>query len=96
MLDQSAVDHVAELAKLGLSEAERETFREQLSKVLDYVDQIAALEADLAAGPAGTGAAVGGVRLRPDVVRPSLDRATALANAADVEAGQFRVPRLLE
>jgi aspartyl-tRNA(Asn)/glutamyl-tRNA(Gln) amidotransferase subunit C len=33
--------------------------------------------------------------LRPDVVRPSLDREALLSQAPAAEAGQFRVPPIL-
>jgi aspartyl-tRNA(Asn)/glutamyl-tRNA(Gln) amidotransferase subunit C len=34
--------------------------------------------------------------MRDDVVRPSLDREDALANAPDREGAYFRVPRIIE
>ncbi|HIE38606.1 MAG TPA: aspartyl/glutamyl-tRNA amidotransferase subunit C, partial [Anaerolineae bacterium] len=35
-LTRQEVDHIAELAKLALTEVEKERFREQLSAVLEY------------------------------------------------------------
>lgn len=40
MLTKQEVEHIAQLARLGLSEDEKEKFREQLSKILDYVNQL--------------------------------------------------------
>lgn len=40
------VDHVATLARLGLSDAERERMREQLSIILDHIGELAELDTD--------------------------------------------------
>lgn len=40
MLTKDAVKHVAKLANLPLSNAEVEKYSEQLSKILDYVEQL--------------------------------------------------------
>ncbi len=40
MLSKQEVEHIAKLARLGISEEEKEKFREQLSKILDYVKQL--------------------------------------------------------
>jgi len=95
MLDRATVDHIAELARLGLTDAERETLRTQLAAILDYVNQLAALDVDAGAGGAGR-AGPASLRLREDTVFASLPREAVLANAPDVETGQFRVPRLLD
>ncbi|MFA6255510.1 MAG: Asp-tRNA(Asn)/Glu-tRNA(Gln) amidotransferase subunit GatC [Patescibacteria group bacterium] len=39
-LSQKDVEHIALLARLGLSEAEKEKFASQLSSILDYVEQL--------------------------------------------------------
>ena len=38
------VDHVATLARLGLSQVERETMRRQLSSILAYVESLRELD----------------------------------------------------
>lgn len=86
------VDAVAALARLALTPDERARFSAQLSDVLAYVRQLADAPVD-ATGRMGQGA---GVRLREDVVTPSLPREAAMANAADTYAGFFRVPPLRE
>lgn len=37
------VEHIAKLARLGLTEAEQERFASQLSSILDYVEQLQAV-----------------------------------------------------
>lgn len=86
------VDAVAALARLALTPDERARFSAQLGDVLAYVRQLA----DAPVTHAGGIGAGDGVRLRADVVTPSLPRELALANAADTLAGFFRVPPLRE
>ena len=88
------VQHIAELAKLELTEAEMIHFREQLSAVLDYAAALQKVDTS-AIPPTATVLPLRTV-LRDDVARPSLDRETLLANAAETEAGCFRVPAVLE
>lgn len=40
------VDHVATLARLGLSDAERERMREQLSIILEHIGELSELDTD--------------------------------------------------
>lgn len=88
------VEHIAQLARLDLSEAEKLRYREQLSAILDYANRLQALET----GDIPPTASVLPPRsvLRPDQVRPSLALPNLLRNAPDTEANQFRVPPVLE
>jgi len=88
------VHHIAELAKLELTEDEVARFGEQLSAVLDYAAQLRA--ADTSAIPPTATVLPLRTVLREDVARPSLPRDELLANAAEQEAGCFRVPAVLE
>ncbi|HKZ70606.1 MAG TPA: Asp-tRNA(Asn)/Glu-tRNA(Gln) amidotransferase subunit GatC [Anaerolineales bacterium] len=88
------VQHIAELAKLELTEEEQAQFREQLSAVLDYAAQLRAVDTS-AIPPTATVLPLRTV-LRDDVVKPSLRREDLLANAPEQEAGCFRVPAVLE
>lgn len=40
MIDKKEIEHIANLARIELSEAEKEQYQEQLSLVLDYIDQL--------------------------------------------------------
>ncbi len=93
-LDRETVEHVAELAKLGLSEDELAAFAEQLSAILDY----AAILQRLDTGAVSPTASVVGLEnvMRDDVVTPSLSQEDVLANAPRRHAGQFQVPAILD
>jgi len=88
-LDRATVEHIAELAKLELTEDEIELYAGQLSAILDYAERLN--EVDTSAIPPT--ASVLPVRnvLRADEPQPSLPREVALANAADHAEGQFRI-----
>jgi aspartyl-tRNA(Asn)/glutamyl-tRNA(Gln) amidotransferase subunit C len=87
------VAHVANLARLELTEEELDLFTGQLAQVLDHAADVASL--DLAGvAPTAHAMAVTNV-LRPDEVRPGLDRDEVLGQAPSVEDDRFRVPRIL-
>jgi aspartyl-tRNA(Asn)/glutamyl-tRNA(Gln) amidotransferase subunit C len=88
------VEHVARLARVGLTDDETERFATELSAILDYAAALAAL--DLADVPATAHPFPLVNVLRADEPGPTLDRDEVLAAAPDVEDGRFRVPRILE
>jgi aspartyl-tRNA(Asn)/glutamyl-tRNA(Gln) amidotransferase subunit C len=92
-LTRDDVAHVAELARLHLTDAELEEFTDQLAEVLDHAADIASLDLT-GVEPTAHAMAVTNV-CRPDEVRPGLDREEVLAQAPDVEDHRFRVPRIL-
>ncbi len=91
-LSRDDVIHVANLARLTLSEEEVDLFTAQLRTVLDHAADVAALDLSHLA-PTAHPLPVENV-LRPDEPRPSLDRAEVLAAAPSVEDHRFRVPRI--
>jgi aspartyl-tRNA(Asn)/glutamyl-tRNA(Gln) amidotransferase subunit C len=93
-LSLEEVEHIAELARLGLSDAEKETFRDQLSDILDYADILNRL--DTRGVPPTASALPVSTVMRRDELRPSLPTEEAMANAPDAEYDQFRVRAVLE
>ena len=92
VIDAEVVRHVARLARLGLSDFEAEKMREELSLILDHVDQIQ--ELDLTDVPPTTHVVRLVNVLREDVPVPSLDRALALREAPRVVDNAFSVPKI--
>ena len=87
------VAHVADLARLSLTDEELDLFTVQLAAVLDHAEDVEALDTE---GVPATAHPLPLVNvLREDVVRPSLDRAEVLAAAPAVEDHRFRVPPAL-
>jgi len=93
-LTRQEVDHIAELAKLALTEVEKERFREQLSAVLEYAARLEALDTD-AIPPTATVLPLRNV-MRADETSPPSPREDILANAPAAEEGCFKVPAVLE
>ena len=88
------VEHVAHLARLELSGAEKERMRRELDGILSYIDKLRALDTT---GVEPTSHAVPLTNvLRDDVEKPSLPRDEMLANAPDRHGELFRVPRIIE
>ena len=93
-ISKEEVEHVAGLARLKFSEKETERFVDHLNRILDYMDQLA--KADTS-DVEPTFHAVGQKNVfREDIVQPSLDIDTTLANSPDPDRGLFRVPKIIE
>ncbi|MGN0852310.1 MAG: Asp-tRNA(Asn)/Glu-tRNA(Gln) amidotransferase subunit GatC [Kiritimatiellia bacterium] len=88
------VAYVAELARLELTEAEKAVFQPQLETIVKYVEKISSVNVD-DVPPMMHGRALVNA-FREDVVRPSLDRETALANAPARTGDEFMLPKIVE
>jgi aspartyl-tRNA(Asn)/glutamyl-tRNA(Gln) amidotransferase subunit C len=93
-IDRAAVDHVARLARLDLSESERTRMQAELTNILDHVTRIQELELD-EVEPTAHAVPLRNV-MRDDEVTPSLPQQIALASGPAVEDGRFKVPRIVE
>ncbi|MEO6458619.1 MAG: Asp-tRNA(Asn)/Glu-tRNA(Gln) amidotransferase subunit GatC [Chloroflexia bacterium] len=94
MLTPKEVRHVAMLARLGLTEAEVESLRVQLSDVLAHIAMLDKLDTSHIE-PTAQVMAPRNVS-RPDDIIPSLQPAHVLLNAPLAEEGFIRVPAVLE
>lgn len=91
------VEYVAELAHLELSEAEIQTYLEQLNSILTYMDRLNQCDISRVAPMAQVlYEAPENLTLREDVPRRGFDQATSLANAPESGSGQFKVPKVIE
>lgn len=93
-IDRATVIHIAELARLELTEDEIDLYAEQLSQVLSYAAELQALDTD-AIPPTASVLPLSNV-VRPDEARPGMSRDEALANAARVADNQFAVDAVLD
>lgn len=93
-LTREEVEHIAELARLELSEEEKDRYREQLSAILDYAARLQAL--DTSHIPPTATVLARRAPLRADSPAPGLTVEEALRNAPDAEQNQFRVPPVQE
>lgn len=88
------VEHVAYLARLGLTDQEKDRLAEQLSNILDTMRTIDQLDTS-AIPPTASVLPLRNV-MRDDEVGPSFDAADVLRNAPRREGDYFLVPPVLE
>jgi aspartyl-tRNA(Asn)/glutamyl-tRNA(Gln) amidotransferase subunit C len=93
-ISKEEVEHVAKLARLDITEAEREAFSRQLSSILTFMEQLKTLSTD-GVEPTATVLEQTNV-FREDKVRPSLPVDKALANAPEQAGGFFVVPKIID
>ncbi len=93
-ITRDEVAHLARLARLAVTDDELDVFAGQLDVILGAVARVAEVAADDI--PPTTHAVPLTNVLRPDEVRPSLNRETVLSQAPQAEDARFRVPRILE
>ncbi|MCP9455327.1 MAG: Asp-tRNA(Asn)/Glu-tRNA(Gln) amidotransferase subunit GatC [Nitrospira sp.] len=88
------VEHVALLARLRLTEEEKDMFARQLSQILDHIAQLNRYET-VKVEPTTT--VTGQVNVfRDDTVCPSLLVEQALANAPERVGDGFHVPKIID
>lgn len=93
-ISRDQVEKVAKLARLYVSETEKDAFAKQLSQILTHVEKLNQYDTK---GVEPTSTVLGQVNVfREDVVRPSLPVEKALANAPEREADGFSVPKIIE
>jgi aspartyl-tRNA(Asn)/glutamyl-tRNA(Gln) amidotransferase subunit C len=87
------VEHVASLARLGLTVDEKERLRDQLSSILEHINALSELNTD-AIPPTAQVIALSNV-LRDDIATGSLPRSSVLKNAPRSNEGFFEVDAVL-
>lgn len=93
MITKRDVEHVAMLARLELTEAEKEMFTQQLNAILEYADQLKQLDTQ-EIPPTAHAIPMQNV-FRNDEVKPGLSNEDAVAAAPEAEDGFFKVPKIV-
>ena len=98
IIDDAVMENVEILAKLALTEEEREKAKEKMQEMLDYVDKLNEFLHELdteGIEPLAHTFSVGNV-FREDVVTNNDDRDAMLANAPGCKEGQYQVPKTVQ
>lgn len=96
VISRSDVEHVAALARLGLTDAEIDRMQAQLNRILDAVSQLQSVDTS-AVSPTAQVIALENVWREDEVTSAGrLSRAAALANAPLRVGQHLRVPVVLE
>lgn len=93
-LTKDQVQHIATLARLQLADAELAEFVDKLSKIVDFVDQLQAVDTTEVTPMAHPLHMV--QRLRADEVTEINDRDYYQQNAPELRDGHYLVPKVLE
>lgn len=93
-ISEETIDYVSILAKLALSEGEKEQAKQDMGKMLDYIDKMNELDTS-DVEPMSHVFSVHNV-LREDVVTNGDGREETLANAPERSGDAFVVPRTFE
>ena len=92
------VEHVAKLARLEFTKAEKEKFTHQLNEILMYVQKLNELDTtnvEPLSHVITSTPATGGM-MREDVTKPSLPQEEVLKNAPDKSEKFFKVPKVID
>jgi aspartyl-tRNA(Asn)/glutamyl-tRNA(Gln) amidotransferase subunit C len=101
-VSEADVTHVADLANLELTSAELPRMVRDLNAILGYIAELNELQtADVppmaqVSEALGLASAAAGESLRPDVIKPCLDRAIVMAEAPETDGRFFKVPKVIE
>jgi aspartyl-tRNA(Asn)/glutamyl-tRNA(Gln) amidotransferase subunit C len=93
-ITKEQVEHVAHLARLNLTDEEKEQMTKDLEAIIDFADQLNALDIENVE-PTAHVIPIQNV-FRKDEVRESLDRDELLKNAPSQKDGCFSVPKIVE
>lgn len=88
------IEHIALLARLSLTDEEKETFGSQLGSILDYMEKLNELDTG-SVPPTSHVLSLHDV-MRDDLPGPSIPRDDALSNAPSHTEKFYRVPKIIE
>jgi aspartyl-tRNA(Asn)/glutamyl-tRNA(Gln) amidotransferase subunit C len=94
-LTRQDVEKIARLARLSITEAEMPVYVTSLSSIVDFVADLSRVETDNVE-PMAHPLEGQRLRLRADVVTETDHREQYQANAPQVQAGLYVVPRVIE
>jgi aspartyl-tRNA(Asn)/glutamyl-tRNA(Gln) amidotransferase subunit C len=89
MVSEKDVQHIGELADIGINEDELGTFTHQFNAILEYFDVLDTVEGEPAVSHDLKNV------MREDLVEPSLSREDVLSNAGAQEDGFIKAPRVM-
>ena len=93
-LDKATVAQFAALARIRLSDAELEPLANELSQILNWVEELN--KVDTTGVPPMASSAVASLAMRDDVVTDGGRRDAILGNAPKTARGFFTVPKVVE
>ena len=94
IISDETIEYVGILAKLELSEEEKEAAKKDMGRMLDYIDKLNELDTSQTE-PMSHVFSINNV-FRDDVVSNGDDKENMLKNAPECKEGAYKVPRTVE
>ena len=92
-IDDKTIDYIANVSKLEFKNKEKETIKDDLNKIISFVDKLNDIDTE---GVAPLIYMTEGVNvLREDSVEETVSHQEALKNSPDPDTDYFKVPKVL-
>ncbi|MEJ6776426.1 MAG: Asp-tRNA(Asn)/Glu-tRNA(Gln) amidotransferase subunit GatC [Crocinitomicaceae bacterium] len=93
-ISEETVDHIAHLARLEFEGEKKETIKEDLERILEFIDKLKQVETENVEPLIYMTNEVN--RLREDESKVTLSQEEVLKNAPKKDSDYFRIPKVLE
>lgn len=93
-LSTEQVEHIAVLARLNLTEQEKQEYREQLSAILDYVEKLGKADTDMVE-PTSQVTGLVNVMREDEVIESGISQELVKA-APESQSGHIRIPKIFD
>lgn len=93
-VDDTLLDHIAELARLEFQDEEREEIKNDMTRILGFIEEMNAVNTDQVE-PLVYMSDARNV-MREDDVRTEITQQEALKNAPDRDSDYFKVPKVID
>lgn len=92
-ISKEEVEHIAKLASLNLTEAEKERYANDMTEILEFANMINSVNTDAVNETIGANENYN--VFRKDEIVQTVDKETLLQNAPSQEDGMFRIPKVI-
>ena len=93
-INEALLDHIANLSKLSFEGSEKEAIRQDLQRMIAFVDKLSQLDTTGVEPLIFMSNEVN--RLRDDITEQSVSHEEALRNAPKKDSDYFRIPKVLD
>ncbi|MFT7590892.1 MAG: aspartyl-tRNA(Asn)/glutamyl-tRNA(Gln) amidotransferase subunit C [bacterium] len=93
-ITEEKIEELSHLAKLSFEAEDKVKIKSDLEQILNFCEKLNELDTDGVEPLIYMSDRVN--HLREDIVKPSLDKKTALKNAPDADSDYFRVPKVIK
>ncbi|MBM3916187.1 MAG: Asp-tRNA(Asn)/Glu-tRNA(Gln) amidotransferase subunit GatC [Sphingomonadales bacterium] len=93
-INEALIDHLAHLSKLSFEGAQKDAIRQDLERMIAFVDKLSELDTTGVEPLIFMSEEVN--RLREDVVHQDITHEEALRNAPKKDSDYFRIPKVLD